>query len=383
MSRILIDARCLTRQRTGVGRYTESLMIAMRELEEAQKYNFFSYQDPDFDKEIAPFSPRMSKRKIGNVPDYFLSHQDLNSVFHNTNVDLFHSLFHIIPRSLEKEIPKIITLHDTIWIDHAEVSQPTRFKAMTIRAFGKLAIPDSLRRADHVICVSEATAERAKEWISRDKMTVIGHGVDRDFFDIQPEDENVKLYTKNKSSYICAIANDKPYKNLKILIDSFDALDDENLNLVLVGSCEGLREYVQQCKTHERIFLAGMLDDASLKIVLHHAALFVFPSLVEGFGLPVLEAMAAGVPTVVSDLDPMRSVANGASLLFDPKNVRDLSAKIKEALVPLRNKELRKKGSEHAKKQTWENTAKKTISVYQKVLANKHKKNGGGKKITA
>ncbi len=368
MNRVLVDARNITPQRAGIGRYAQSLMVAMSELESASDFHFSSLQNMQSPAQIGRFDVHGVKQKIGNVVDYLHAHRSINAIAKHISPSLFHSFFHITPRKLKVNCPAIITLHDTIWIDHAKSSQPTAFKAMTIKAFAKTAIPDSLRRADHVICVSDATAERATEWIPREKMTVIGHGVDSSFFATTKKSDLVRKYTHGGAKYICAIGNDKPYKNIRLLIDSFDSLNLPNVNLVLIGNCEGLGDHLDSLPNKNRIFLAGMLDDDALKRTLAHSALFVFPSLVEGFGLPILEAMAAGIPTVVSDLEPMRSVASGASYLFNPAEKDALSSAISEAMHPSVALELKRKGDEHARKQTWKKCAEKTLEVYRTLL---------------
>ncbi len=366
--KLLVDARNITPNRSGIGRYGEALMNAISDID-PENPACFSIQDSNMRRKIANFEPRPIEQKIGNVIDYLRAHKEIAPIVAAVQPDIFHSFFHIIPKRLKPKCPTILTLHDTIWIDHAEISQPTWFTTTTIREFAKRAIPDSLRRADHVICVSEATADRASEWIKPEKMTVIGHGVGASFFNAFEKNDFVNNITKS-GSYICAIGNDKPYKNLKLLIDSFEQLNDESLRLVLIGKCDGFKEHIVGLNCASRIILAGMLDDEDLQVVLSHAALFVFPSLVEGFGLPILEAMAAGVPTVVSDLEPMRSVSAGASALFDPHNTDALSKAIQTSLTPEVSKKLVEKGRQHAEEQTWKVCAQKTLDVYEKVIEN-------------
>ncbi len=368
-TKLLVDARSITQNPSGVGRYSEALMKAMCELlpEEEER---FSLQAPSAMRRIGNFTPNLVNQKMGNLADYVRSHREITPILNSIRPKIFHNFFHITPRKLKPDCPTIVTLHDTIWIDHAKSSQPNWLTSTTTREFAKRAIPDSLRRASHVICVSDATADRATEWISREKMTVIGHGVDHSFFNRVEKNDFVKAHTHNGGSYICAIGNDKPYKNLKLLIDSFELLNDKALKLVLIGKCGQFQEYIKTLKNGARIILPGMLDDRDLQSVLSHASLFVFPSLIEGFGLPILEAMAAGVPTVVSDREPMRSVSHDASILFDPHDKSNLANALSEALKSDTAKALKEKGSLHAKEQTWKRCAQQTLDVYERVLQN-------------
>ena len=364
---ICVDARNITASPSGIGRYAQALMARLPGV--LPEVRWSSIRHASEQSPIDGFDSFYSDAEIGNVIDYTTGNRTVNAAFKQLGMpDLFHSFFHVVPRGID--VPFMTTLHDTIWIDHADVSQPTPFKAFTIRTFASRAIPDTLRRAEHVICVSEATAARAEQWISRDKMTTVLHGVDPIFFeDAEPEEITTRL-RDGGTRYIVAIGNDKPYKNLRRLIDAFLKLEPETLNLrlALIGPCDGLREHARSQPGGERVWFLGKLGDADLRTVLKHASVFVFPSLVEGFGLPILEAMASGVPTIVSDLEPMRSVADDAALLFDARSVDSLSAAIKAALHPEASTRLTARGLARAHALTWETTAQKTADVYRALL---------------
>ena len=365
MHNVCVDARNITDRPAGIGRYAIALMERLPTLHPEVRWTAIrhaSNREP-----IDGFEEVFVDAEIGNVIDYTVGAKTIHRAFKRLGTpDLFHSFFHIVPRGIR--VPFVTTLHDTIWIDHADTSQPTAFGAFTIRAFASRAIPDTLRRAQEVICVSDATSRRAEQWVSADKLTTISHGVSPLFYDRLEPDAIVDGLRRDDHRYVVAIGNDKPYKNLRRLIDAFLALPFDDVRLALIGGCAGLESHAKSQPGGERVWFLGKLDDTDLRRVLQHADAFVFPSLIEGFGLPILEAMAAGVPTVVSDLEPMRSVAAGSALLCDPRDIIAMRNAIADALSDACRDRLITLGRAHAEKMTWEETARQTVEVYHRVL---------------
>lgn len=365
MIEVLVDARNITATPTGVGRYAQALLPRMIAARPEWSWNVLrhaSNREPMFDaREL--FVPQ---------PNDGLAHVLRGErVFRGVlprAPQLVHSLFHIVPHNFStawSHRPRlVVTVHDFIWVDHPDISQPTWHGALATRQFARHAIPSALRAADRVIAVSDATAERA----GRDgaQCEVIPHGVEARYFEpLPPRDAIVERLADVR--YVAAVGNDKPYKNLATLLRAVARLED--VHLVLVGPCDGLRPLAAQLGIERRVIFAGSLADADLRRVVGHASAFVFPSLVEGFGLPPLEAMALGVPTIVSDLEPMRSVAGDAALRFEPTDVAALTELLRHVVLDDRLAEaLAHRGREHARTFTWARTAARTLAVYDALL---------------
>lgn len=379
MGRIYIDARTITATPSGVGRYARALLPELVDGSDPHEYVLLRHPSnreplglPDADATEAFLDYRMA-----HLSNALLGAWGLRRVFRRHGMpDLYHSLIHFLPAGIGAAVggaPVVVTLHDLIWIDHAYDIHDSAVEAAATRTFGRWAIPHALRRADHVISVSEPTAERATEWIGRERQTVVPHGVGEAFFEVPPTEEvATSRWLPEAGSYVAAVGNDKPYKNLHRLVAAFgfarSRLDDVD-RLVLVGGCEGLRPKIRSLGLEEAVLLPGYVDDPKLRELLAGARAFAFPSMVEGFGLPVLEAMAAGVPTIVSDREPMRSVAGGAALHVAP----DDTEAIADALVRVCNDDdlcerLRREGRSHARTFTWETSAAATRRVYQRLL---------------
>ncbi|AWV88629.1 glycosyltransferase family 4 protein [Bradymonas sediminis] len=378
MARIYLDARNITAQPAGVARYALSLIPEL--LRQAPEHEFvvIRHTSNRTPIDVPGFALRevFVDPAIDSLENFACGAHTLRKVFKEVGApDIYHNLFHISPFAIRRAAPGakvVVTLHDLVWIDHPHQSQPTWLKAETIRAFASLAIPHSLKSADHVICISEPTAQRATPWLRPDQFSLISHGVSDDFQTPAAPPEHQKLGLPSADTpYIVAIGNAKPYKNLDRLIDAFARVRPtlDQGHLVLIGNCADLAPQVRDSEVAQHITLAGILSDAELRSTLGHARLFVFPSLVEGFGLPILEAMAMGIPTLVSDLEPMRSIAQRAAILFNPNHTGDLARAMRRVLEDSKLRErLIEDGYARAAQFNWPKTAAKTLGVYTQVL---------------
>lgn len=378
MARIYLDARNITAQPAGVARYALNLIPEL--VRQAPQHDFVVIRHTSNRSPIEvpghPLREVFVDPSIDSLKNFVCGAHTLGKVFNQVGApDIYHDLFHIFPLGLRRAAPNakiVVTLHDLVWIDHPHQSQPTWLKAETIRAFASLAIPHSLKTADHVICISEPTAQRATPWLTPDHFSTISHGVSAEFLRPTPPPDPQKLGLPSADTpYIVAIGNAKPYKNLDRLIDAFARIRPTLAggHLVLIGNCADLHEQIIDSEVAPHITLAGILSDAELRSTLGHATAFVFPSLVEGFGLPILEAMAMGVPTLVSDLEPMRTIAQKAAIRFNPNHTGDLADSLKDVLgdADLRE-QLVRDGHARAAQFTWPKTATETLGVYERVL---------------
>ncbi len=377
--RIYIDARNITASPAGVGRYAQSLIPRMVELSPDDRFVIVRH-DSNHDPILPEPNPRLEEvfvpHHIGKPADFALGAPWLHEVFRaHGHPSVYHNLFHVTPLGLSRlgaYAPRtVVTLHDLIWIDHPLASQGSPLKAAAMYAYARSAIPASLARADHVICISEPTARRASRWLRPGHHTTIPHGVERRYFQPYdlPQTPALASLLGRGTPYVIAVGNDKPYKNLSLLLRAF-ARDDvpSGAHLVLVGSCSRLDALIRELGLSSRVHLTGFLSADELCRALSHATAFCFPSLVEGFGLPPLEAMALGTPALVSDLEPMRSVAGTAALSFDPHDHVTLARLLRGVLTDADLRaDLRARGHARAKTFTWAKTAQRTLDVYDEV----------------
>ncbi len=171
------------------------------------------------------------------------------------------------------------------------------------------------------------------------------------------------------------VGNIKPHKNLVRLIEAFDRLRKcgfDELTLLIIGDeiskLPALRRAVHSHKLHRHVRFLGYLPDDTLAILYRLAAVFVFPSLSEGFGLPPIEAMACGAPVVTSNVSSLPEVTGGAAVLVDPYDVESIADGIARVLSnPALREELRVKGIARALDFSWERSVARTREIYQEV----------------
>jgi glycosyltransferase involved in cell wall biosynthesis len=287
--------------------------------------------------------------------------------------DLIHCPDHCVPQT--SKVPLITSIMDVIPLSHPQFvkSSLQKFKA---RAFKHLA-----KRSTHLITISEFSAQEISRelQVDRDRISVTPLGVHPSFF--VRHDPEYALRVKEKyrlnRSYFISIGTLQPRKNIPRLIQAYKLLPKEikhEYQLLIVGRPrEDMSELVAQIE-HEQnegnVRWLNYLPDEELKSLLQSASAMVFPSLYEGFGLPIIEAFASAVPVITSSATSMPEVAQEAALLVDPYSVNSISTAMKELIDnPTQTQRRTEIGLQRAELFTWENTAKKTVEVYSRVLS--------------
>ena len=259
-------------------------------------------------------------------------------------VDLLHAPNCFLP--LVRPCPGVVTVHDL-----AFEAFPEDFVPRT-RAKYRFLTPRAVRSAERVICVSEFTAADvvSRYGTAREKLRVIPNAPGLPVSDAPvPERE----------PYLLAVGDLRGKKNLGRLIAAHARLGTGH-RLVLAGTGE------PPSNLPEGVEATGFLDDRALDALLRGATLLVHPSIYEGFGLVVAEAMVRGVPVACADATALPETAGGAAVLFDPYDVEAIAAGIRSALE--RSEELRAAGLARAQAWSWERTAAATVAVYEELL---------------
>ena len=201
------------------------------------------------------------------------------------------------------------------------------------------------------------------------KIHVVHSGVDHQRFRVLPQDEvEAALAVAGvRRPYLLFLSTVQPRKNLLRLLEAFEALNDPALHFVVAGRSgwlsAALEARVAASPARQRIQRLGHVPDELVPALYNGAALFALPSLYEGFGMGVLEAMACGCPVVTSDRSSLPEVAGDAALLVDPTDVRAIRAALQQALDPVRRAGLRDRGLRHAATFTWERCARETLAA--------------------
>ncbi len=263
----------------------------------------------------------------------------------------------------------IITVTDVSPIIHPETHSRMQV------AYHRHILPLVLKRADAILTISASSKKDIVSCygIAEDKVHVIHLGVDRRFV---PDAVGESGFTHTlPARYILNIGTLEGRKNLPRLLEAFAIARSKGLDRkLLIGGARGWRlsnlaGIVEKYALEKDVQFLGYVEDADLPLLYRRADYFVYPSLYEGFGMPILEAMACGVPVITSNCSSMPEVAGEAALLVDPLDVEALAAKMLElaADADLRAS-LRAMGIDRARQFSWENTARKTLAVYERTI---------------
>jgi glycosyltransferase involved in cell wall biosynthesis len=249
-------------------------------------------------------------------------------------------------------------------------------------AYARSLMWAAAKRSDRILTVSESSKRDILHYfnVPPEKIVVAYNGIDQRFAsEPQPEDvARVRERFQLDHGFVLYAGNIKPHKNLVRLIDAFEGLRRDgfpDLKLLIIGDeiskWPALRRAVHKYKLHKHVRFLGFLSDETLHVLYRLAAVFVFPSLYEGFGLPPLEAMASGTPVVTSNVSSLPEVAGDAAVLVDPYDAVAIKEGIKRVLTDEAfADELRRKGLQRAREFSWERSVARTREIYLETARN-------------
>ena len=346
--------------------YARRLLPALRKAERELEMTLFlggaaAGEDWGGGVEVVPlrFDPRSRVRRV-------LAEQTLlPAAVRRAATDLLHNVFNTAPSVLP--VRQVTTIHDLVFKRHPETHG--------LLAKGvEILVPLAARRSERVITDSEASKSDIVRFLglSADRVDVapLGPGIPEEG-EGPPPQEIRRRFELGDSPLVLSVLAKRPHKNAARLIDAFALVP--NGVLVMPGYSTGyeqeLRQRIDAAGLGERVRLLGWVDDALLDGLYRAADCFVFPSLAEGFGLPVLEAMIRGAPVACSNTTSLPEVAGDAALLFDPLDVEAIAVSIQRILEDHELAErLRGAGRERARRFSWEETARQTLASYRRAL---------------
>lgn len=376
--RIGIDCRTILNpsvgEKAGVGHYTYYLVKHLLKLDKTNHYILF------FDHRSS--SVQEFKRKnveIVRVPyseykkylPYAYSHVWVGRVLTKAKLDLFHSPANVIP--LQYNQPSVVTVHDLAIYQHPEWFPPKQDFSVNV------LVPKSLQKAKRIIAVSQSTARDIQKQfkISPKKITTIHEGYEPAKAPSKLSIHALRKSLHLKEDYLLYIGTLEPRKNIAGMIEAFDALVRrkprryKDVQLVLAGA-KGY-QFKENYKAIQAVQAGsvryvGYVSAKDKAALLQGAMAFLFPSLYEGFGLPVIEAMAAGTPVITSNVASLPEVTGKAALLVNPSSSLSIQQAIEKIMSAKTRASLSKKGKVQAKQFSWDRCAKETLKVYEEVV---------------
>lgn len=374
--KIGVDARgAIWYRGTGIGTYTYQLVKNLHMLDQNHEYRFFWPGD-----EYKNLDPSVDEvfNSIERSKDKFWEEVHIPMSVEQEQIDLFHVPQNGIGLPTKKGCLNVVTVHDLI---------PYIYPETVGRGYLKIFLhemPRIMEQSDLVITVSE----HSKRDIQRifqlpDEKVVVTYEAPESVY--QPIDKTAaQAYVKEKfgidSRYLLYIGGFSPRKNVKGLINAFYEVQHDipaDYKLVLVG--KEARDYddtamlVEALRLQDKVVFTGFAPVLELPYLYSAADLFIYPSFYEGFGLPPLEAMACGTPTITSNTSSIPEVTGQAALLINPHDMYDLAGQIVKVLndESLQHK-MRQDGLAQSAQFTWKRCAEETLAAYQK-LYNRHR----------
>jgi O-antigen biosynthesis alpha-1,3-rhamnosyltransferase len=375
--KILVNATPLTNLFTGISRYVSCLYQQVEKNRDvAVSYITNSMYSQEMPQQTEPAAWVKRTNWIWNLPDFMVTAaRSLYWLQYEARVRRYsmqhkHDLYHetgFVPVAAT-HLPVIYTLYDLSLTKYAE--EHPRERVWFFNLFFKRRLP----YAAHIITISEfMRAEMIHELhLAPERVTAIPLAPDASFFPRQNQDIAKMLDIKNlPKEYILCVGTLEPRKNLAILIKAL-ALIPSKIPLILVGwHGWGDKKWSRDIQTlglEGRVYRTGYIDEETLAGLYSGARIFIYPSLYEGFGLPVLEAMSCGCPVICSRAASLPEVAGDAALFFNPHAPQDLAQAIEQLLG---NDQLRRsfaeRGLQRARAFSWDKTAEKTLDVFRHV----------------
>jgi len=339
------------------------------------------FDSPEMQEFVSYYLRHIKKKvKILIVPFKLMTKGDffeLPKILESKNIDIYYLPYYITSPFHKKSYKLIITVFDLIHFFYPQLKM-----SRGRRIFHRLKFISRIifKKADKIITISVNTSrDLIKNFkVPPRKIKMIHMGVSENFRVVDSGLVKRLLRDKYKISkpYILYVGRNEPHKNLKAVILAYLKLPDNlksNYNLVLVGKedekyNQPIRDIINKYNIEEKVIFAGYVEDSELPYIYSGASVFVFPSFYEGFGLPILEAMACGVPVVASDSSSLPEVGGDAALYSNPAHVKGISDNIKNLLEDgILRDDMIKRGFRQIKNFTWFNAANNLIECFLEI----------------
>lgn len=360
-----VDISMLSQPKSGIGHYVYTLIEQMTLLNE--DFKFFLYGNASF--KGLPERKNVLTRIVRSKTKLYWMQSLLPKILKEDKIDLFWGGNYTIPVAAGG-IKKVVTVHDLVYKKYPSTLPVKRVLHL------KLGMPFYLKYADHILAVSENTAiDLCKYYnIPSNKITVTKLAARKEFFyPVSKKDIEVLVDSfRLADDFILFVGTLEPRKGVDTIIEALSLMQKRSgdcPNLVLAGQIgwksSNIINLIKKLLPVDKVSILGYVDDMQLLSLYRKAKLFVYPSCYEGFGLPVMEAMAAGVPVITTACSSLNEVGDEAPLYVEPGNAQALSEAIEKIWI---NEQLQNKmsvdGMEQAKKFTWKHTAQTTLKVF-------------------
>ncbi|MBN1354420.1 MAG: glycosyltransferase family 4 protein [Candidatus Omnitrophica bacterium] len=365
--KIAIDAHCIGKNLAGNGVYTFNLVKSLLDLYPGEEW--FIYLSPEgryvFDQRYGK-NVRFRVLRAHSAWGRYLC--ELPRLLKVDSPDVLHAQYY---GPVFMNCPFVVTVHDISYEIYGE------YFTLGERMKLKVAVPYFARRSSKIVTVSEFSKNEIvkKYGFAEDKIATIQNGVNHDFFYPAETDEDAKLLKDigAKKPFLLFVGSIQPRKNIEGLLSAMITARSflPDIKLVVAGPegwlTGGIKDMIKKQSDLSSIAVfTGYLNAEKLRALYRHCIALTYIPFYEGFGLPVLEAMACGAPVITSNVSSLPEVAGDAAIFADPKDINAISGAIRKiAFSTGLREDLKQKGVKRAGDFSWENTAKKMFSVFK------------------
>lgn len=373
MPTVCIDCRYIHARPSGIGEFVAQLISFVPSMAPELSFLFLRNSERKTKLSDSENVTEISVKAPANGPATMWR---LSQIVELKGVDVFHAPSNILPSRLAMKT--ITTVHDIMWLVRPELCNPKLYGRLE-RLFYQNGIRRALRQSDHITSVSDATRDailKLDPSIS-DRVTTARSGVSQRFR-YSPLDRRSRetLGITPGKRYVLTVGQSAPYKNHTKAIAAFAMAfgTSPEFDLFLVqrrgSQTKDLERIARKFGVSERIHFTGPIDEELLIKLYSDAVVLLHPSLCEGFGNPIAEAMACGTPIITSDLSAMPEVTGNAALLVNPNDVEGLAKALQEvAFDEGRARSLEKASLERARALSWRECARQHVEIYKNLLA--------------
>jgi glycosyltransferase involved in cell wall biosynthesis len=371
--RIGVDARQLSTQLTGIGRY--NLEILSRLVQMGHEWYVYSHREIELGKWGYPNVHVRTARLSHTYLRMLWSQSVMPWWAYTDQLDLFWSPLHRLPVFLPEKMASVVTIHDLVWKHSGDTMRPIN------RWLDSRLMPEAVRKSDRVIAVSASTARDIKIEMpfayGKVRTISLGNSVVGTPLPLAALSD-LGLY----GPYFLFVGTLEPRKNLGRLLEAFSRLSTTEVGGAVLAIAGGVGwggvdvdDLIHQWGLQGRVRKLGYVSDQQLATLYAHALFLAMPSLYEGFGLPILEALSRGVPVLTSDISSMPEVAGAAAVLVSPYSVDSISNGLATLLGDnVFRLQLASRAVASAARFNWDQAALETMATFEEAIAVRHEK---------
>lgn len=372
MTSICIDCRYVGKRPSGIGEMVQGIIRHIPQL--APDLSFLLLRNP---QNTAPLSQSSNVRELDVAASANSPHTmwRLPQLVDLSDIQLFHAPANILPARLA--IPTLTTIHDIMWLTHPHWCKQG-YLGYAERAFYGHGIRRAIARSTRIAALSNATKEAVLEHTpeAAERVCVIHSGVSSRFRPLETEQARLKALGLNPDQpFVLTVGQYAPYKNHKGALRAFAQAfgSQEDIALVFVQrqgrGTQELHRLASNLGVGHRVRILDAVAPNDLLQLYNSAKVLLHPSLAEGFGNPIIEAMACGCPVITSNQSAMPEVAGGAARLVDPQDTGSIAAALREVVKdPATQQALREAGLSRAAALDWKSAAQKYVALYREII---------------